>query len=191
MNYGPHSLPQWCRPLALFLTQHGSGPYLDVGCAYGHLVREIQGFSLLHKASGIEWSDWAYNNRVTENVIHDDARYIRAYFKSKSMGTITSLDFLEHFTVRETRRLMSIMARTLRNDGLMVHVFGAKDVEPLHDQDPSHANHRPLTWFIDAFNNVGMRVDEERTAHLQQHPVFIDTGWAKRIVAFTKGVPGR
>lgn len=183
-NYGPWSVPHWARPIAQFIREHGSrGAILDVGCAYGHLVRELNTTGL--PAMGIEWSEWATDNKVSPNVERGDARALP--YTDRMFTTIVSLDLLEHFEPEQSQQVMREMVRVSRAGALHVHLIGAYDPQTdlsQHLSDPTHVNHEPLSWYVNAFAALGVTLDPVLTTILQTHPVFAPTDWAGRILAF-------
>lgn len=185
-NYSEHSQPHWARPLAHWIQQHGMMPVLDIGCAYGHLVRELNALGV--GAFGIEWSKYAWQRRVHPNIERQDAR--RLSFANGCFGTVVSLDLLEHFEPADTLKVIDEMLRVAKSQALFVHVIGAhnpnEDISR-HLEDPTHANHEPLEWYVDAFRRKGAMLDEVLTQSLQHHPIFSPTDWAGRIVAMRRG----
>lgn len=183
-NYGPAANPHWARPLAEFIVTHGTAPVLDVGCAYGHLVREIE--RLGFPAFGVDWSQWATDRRVSANVSRQDARQLD--FPREQFGAVVSLDVLEHFAPADTLRVIDEMLRVLKPGGLLVQLIGAlfPEDESGHLSDPTHQNREPLQWYLDAFAARGAIVDTVLTGVLQTHRVFAPTDWARRIVALRR-----
>lgn len=197
--YGPESVPDWSVPLATVLVLNFPGRYLDVGCAYGHLVRDINRACVrkggiyrrecdVRQAVGIEWSDYAAAHKVAcaDDYIHADARVALNWLPGSSFGTVTSLDFLEHFEPTETRYLLYQMMRVLAPGGWMVHLVGAPDASPTYHTDPTHQNSQPLTWYLEQLAALGMRVDDTITQHLAACPPWCTTDWAGRFVVAQK-----
>lgn len=194
-DYGPHSEPHWSKPLARWLAQQGRPPYLDLGAAFGHLVRDLAARGL--PALAVEWSETAHEQRVVGfgreptngNYLHQDARAMLSSWLAHFFGTVTSLDFLEHFEPEETETIIREVYRVTRPAGLSAHLVGAhnpKDSLSNHMSDPTHRNHNPLAWYREAFQAAGFVYDAIRTQDLNANPAWRGTDWNGRWLVFTK-----
>lgn len=202
-RYGPRADPHWARPLANWLHERAPFPVLDLGCAFGHLVREIVALRPPKAnpekgrgeapAWGIEWSDYCAANRVTGFFTQADARNARDLFGVWSFGTVITLDFLEHLPPADGVKMIATIGELTRPQGWGVHVIGAHnpaDDLSAHLSDPTHVNHEPLAWYLAAFSANGFTVDEERTAAIRLVPAWKETDWNGRIFVLRKtGAP--
>lgn len=181
IGYAPSSSPHWAMPLASWLKEHFGGPYLDVGCAYGHLVRDLIRFGCA--ANGIDWSPWASSRFVSDACIRADARDIP--YSPRSFGTVVSLDLLEHFDEDNTRRVLREMRNMLKPKGWMVHLVGARNADDdtnKHMSDPTHANHQPLDWYKSEIRKLGFRIDDNATYEISINPAWASTDWRNRFI---------
>jgi SAM-dependent methyltransferase len=184
-GYRPSSIPHWSAPLAGWLAVNLEGPFLDVGAAYGHLCRDLNAIGAA--ADAVEWSGYAYANRVTQHLRRGDARKLP--FADEEYGTVTSLDLLEHFTPPETELVLQEMKRVSRRGAAMVHVIGAHNPQEdlsRHLEDPSHANHEPLGWYLDRFAELGFFVHERLTQSVRALPAIVNTDWVGRTVVLVE-----
>lgn len=167
-GYSPRRMPHWVEPLAWWLLREGQGPYLDAGAAFGHLA----GFVGQHaEAVALEWSEYATLNAICQNTVRADGRHIP--LADNTFGTITSLDFLEHFEPEETRSVMRELIRVQRPGGLQVHLVGHGE-EKGHYDDPTHRNHEGLEWYVHEFRLLGYTVDWNRVGSLNRIPTLGD-----------------
>ena len=198
--YNEHSRPHWCWPLAHLLATEYPGSYLDLGCAFGHLIRDLNlildsraatdGYvRAVNRAIGIEWSDDAAAHKVADDddYIHADARIAIAGFPRRRFGTIVSLDFLEHHEPHDSEALIAGIARITAPTGYSIHLVGAHNPDEdisRHTEDPTHQNHEPLDWYVDRFLDYGFVFDADRTAHIRAVPAWSRTDWAGRFLVF-------
>lgn len=188
--YGPGSVPHWAYPLSAWLTHYVLAPYLDIGCAFGHLVRELARAG--HEAQGVDWSPYATERAVVPDRVHRaDGRALP--FAARAFGTVVSLDYLEHFTPDGTTAAIAEIDRVLRPGGHTVHLVGAhnpaEDVSR-HLSDPTHANHEQLEWYAGRFEALGYRRAAVLEQSLNEHPAWRSTDWRGRWLAFAKPFAG-
>jgi SAM-dependent methyltransferase len=190
-NYNGASTPHWSAPLARWLWEHCAAPFLDVGCAFGHLVRDLNRLSPtgLVRAQGIEWSPFAFMHNVAPegSYFWGDARSLG--FADATFNTVVSLDFLEHHVPEDTIRCLQEMDRVLRPGGFSVHLIGAVNPSEdlsLHKSDPTHQNHEPLGWYIQQMHRAGWDDEPELTADLRAQPAWVNTDWRGRMVVLHK-----
>lgn len=182
-SYGPQSLPHWAGPLARFLAQRTPGPVLDLGCCFGHLVREL---SNLHvTAYGIDWSPYATTNSVAPGrVLRMDGKAL--LFRDGAFGSVVSLDYLEHHAMFEVLTALGESVRVLRPGGLALHLIGidAAAGEPGpstgHGGDRSHQWSASLGWYREQFERLGLVTDEALCAELNAVPAWTATDWNGR-----------
>lgn len=190
--YGPESTPHWSMPLASWLWAHCTPPFLDVGCAFGHLVRDLNRLRIKEEpepaAQGVEWSEYATARTVGEGQVwRHDAR--RLPFADAWYGTVVSLDFLEHHIPADTVRCLREMDRVLQPGGWSVHLIGAHNpTEDLsrHRSDPTHLNHLALDWYLAEMRSLGWGDEPDLTIDLNQEPAWAQTDWNGRMVVFRK-----
>ena len=105
---------RWSHEIQLFKT-YGSGSYLDVGCAFGYLVRYASQY--FHRAIGVDISVFALQEARR---LHPDLEFIQCDlanlpFKDGEFDFVTALDVLEH-TENLAESLASVV-RVLRSGG--------------------------------------------------------------------------
>jgi SAM-dependent methyltransferase len=192
--YGPQSVPHWSLPLARWLVENAEGPFLDLGSAYGHLVRDINLLlstqnglvgpdgQPLQYARGIEWSPFAIANRVTDAVIEGDARQLP--WPDDTFNTIITLDFLEHHLPWDTYRIMKEMVRVGKKGHLQIHLIGWGTEQPKPDEitDPTHLNFSPPEWYKAQLQSLGMVMRDDIRDELREVPAWKDTDWHGRFI---------
>ena len=183
-NYRGYGEPGWSRPLARWLVANTAGPWLDAGCAFGHLVRDLNREAAPGGwACGVEWSAYAVEHTVAHpNIWQADVRDLARAFGEGLFRTVISMDLLEHFAPAETERVIAELGRVCSVDGVQVHLIGwpLPGREDGHYSDPSHVNHTPIGWYRRAFAAAGWRLDKERTRALNLHPGWRRTAWCGR-----------
>lgn len=195
-NYGQGADPSWARPLAKLIAPLVMGIEwtLDVGCAYGHLVRELR--ALGRNAHGIEWSPWAVARRLDEHVYQGDARMLADMFVPRLFRVVTSMDVIEHLTeadggeVIEQMALLAFTGTVQRS--YQIHLIGwhnPRDPLDLHMSDPSHVNHQPIAWYRRQFERHGYTVDHPLAVIFNTHPAWAHTDWRGRWLVMSRAAP--
>lgn len=193
-NYRGYGTPDWAEPLAAWLYYVFAGPYLDIGCAFGHLVAAINRLARLagtpdQRATGVEWSPYAVARSVAPlDMLQVDGRTLP--IGDGAFGCTVSMDYLEHFEPPDSERAIAEAVRVTRPGGYTVHLIGAHNHgEDLsrHLSDPTHRNHLPLRWYVDAFRRRGCEVAEDLTEALNRHPLWARRDWNGRWVVLARG----
>ncbi|UCF39057.1 MAG: methyltransferase domain-containing protein [Acidobacteriota bacterium] len=134
----------------LTLIRPAPGTLLDLGSAYGYLVREAlhRGYS----AYGIDVSSYALvqERSLRENLVRGDIHDLP--FADSSIDIITIFDALEHLP--EPWKCLKSAVRLLKSDGIIV---GATP-DPLffEEREPSHCFERPPSFWIGLLRDLGM-----------------------------------
>lgn len=195
-DYGPDSQPHWSLPLAHWLEEHRLLPVLDLGCAYGHLVRDINGLASRPAAPlavGVDWSEHAIGMRVSDLALFGDIRKVAPKLAQEyEVKSIVSLDCLEHLSERDGANLIQKLGASAAQ--YQVHVIGCPipeheqrpDIEFGPDNDPTHANTQELTWYLREFARSGFVVDDEWTKDIRGVAAWRNTDWQPRIVVLRR-----
>lgn len=187
-NYTKDSQPHWSGPLARLLARHVSPPVLDMGCGFGHLIRDLEYLGV--GAVGIDWSPYATAHAVSPNVLRGDARDLVMLLRGQQFGAVVSMDFLEHLLPEDGISVMAQMVAVLRPGGSMVHLIGAHNPEEdlaRHLEDPTHINHFDLNWYREQFDALGMVYDPALTETVASERAWRTTDWRGRFLVLRDG----
>lgn len=191
-NYRNYQEPGWSWPLAAWLVEHTGGPWLDAGCAFGHLVRDLT--TLRHGAAvGVEWSDYAVSRTVAPpgTMFQWDVRDLSRVFGDGTFRTVVSMDLLEHFAPAETERVIGELTRVCLPFGYQVHLVGwpmaGRYTNHSHAADPTHRNFEQIGWYRRAFAARGWKLDRPLTIALNTHRRWRRTDWRGRWQVYRKG----
>jgi SAM-dependent methyltransferase len=193
-NYRFYGQPHWSKPLAAWLVAQTTGPWLDVGAAFGYLTRDLAALTEdPERAWAAEWSAYAVKRAVTDRMVQADARELHQHFTPGTFGTVTSMDLLEHLEPADTERVIDEIAALLVPGGWSVNLVGWHN--PTHDlaahmSDPTHRNHEPIRWYLRAFWARGFTLDRPRTRDLNLHPVWAESDWRGRWIVMQKPEDG-
>lgn len=195
-NYRQYGEPNWSKPLAEYIGATCLGPYVDVGGAFGYLMRDLKRYQDLHGVPGpaedyltFEWSSYAHERSVSPTAVQGDARELLVHLGEASVGTLISMDFLEHFTPGETEDLIVQMSHVVLSEGVSIHLIGWHDPEgdlDAHMSDPTHLNHEPISWYEAVFQRHHHTLLSTMTRELNQHPAWRDNDWNGRWLAFQR-----
>ena len=93
------------------------GRILDLGCATGVLVNELQ--KLGWDAHGVDISQWAVEHAVCPNVTRGDARSLP--FPEDFFDVMISQDVMEHIPTSDLRKVFAEFTRTTKAGGTLFH----------------------------------------------------------------------
>ncbi len=144
--------PDWSAWLDVIAQVVPGGTLVDLGCAYGYLVREaaLRGY----RSFGLDASTWALSQEPS--LSH---RLARADVHQLPLGDatadiITLFDVLEH--LERPWRCLEEAVRVLAPDGLLA---GATP-DPLffHRPEPTHCFERPPSFWLKLLTELGLKV---------------------------------
>jgi len=119
---------------------------LDVGCAYGYLVRRLRELGI--HAYGIDISDYAMKQRVCE-LVHGDARYLP--FRSNAFHVVIALELIEHIPAEFEDMLLDELIRVSK-EWILIRTPRKRKEE---DIDIGHVNIKPYEEWIKIFQEKG------------------------------------
>jgi len=143
-NYkGYTDSPNWklmAEELVILLNLPGK-LVLDVGCAYGYLVRRLRELDV--KAHGIDISDYAMKKHVCD-IIHGDARYLP--FRSNIFDLVLAIELIEHIPAEFENQLLDELTRVAKK---MIAIRTPFKTEK-EDKDIGHVNiHQYMYWITE------------------------------------------
>jgi len=118
---------------------------LDVGCAYGFLVKSLNDAGIPSK--GVDVSTFAYKMRATDDM--QAASILDLPFEDGAFDLVVTLEMLEHIREEDTPQALSELARVSRRGA---HWIGYKEVDDLFKTpDKTHINIKPYVWWQEKF----------------------------------------
>jgi len=121
---------------------------LDVGCAYGFLVKRLNDAGIPSK--GIEISPFCIAMRVTDDVQLGDV--LELPFSDNAFDLVVSIELLEHIPEKHVDKALEEMARVAKRG---VHWIAYKEVDDLFQtKDITHINIKPYQWWVDKVKEV-------------------------------------
>ena len=138
----------------LDFIQSVKGPalrWLDVGCAYGYLLKEAvdKGIS----AYGVDISAFALEqvpeirSRLVQGLAND------LPFPNEFFDVVTAFDLVEHLPVPETG--LAEMARVLKGGGVLL--FSTPDPLLFKRAEETHISEHPPSFWIQQIHRLGLR----------------------------------
>ncbi len=121
---------------------------LDVGCAYGFLVKSLNSAGIPSK--GVDVSTFAYKARVTDDVILGSI--LDLPFKDGEFDLVVTLEMLEHIPEEEVPLALKELARVSRRGA---HWIGYTEVDELFKTpDITHVTIKPYAWWKEKFREI-------------------------------------
>jgi len=122
---------------------------LDVGCAYGFLVKRLNDAGIPSK--GIEISPFCIAMRATDDVQLGDI--LELPFSDNAFDLVVSIELLEHIPEKHTDKALKEMARVAKRG---VHWIAYKEVDDLFQtKDITHVNSdKPYRWWVDKVKEI-------------------------------------
>lgn len=130
------------------------GRVLDLGAATGVLVKDLEDRGV--ESAGIDISDWAIENRLTDSVVKGTA--LDLPFEDESFDTVISQDFMEHMHPDDLPKVLAEQVRVTRPGGHLLHLIPYYDAgEPF--QLDAHLCQANREWWMGLFEQTpGIRV---------------------------------
>jgi len=121
---------------------------LDVGCAYGFLVKNLNDSGI--PAKGVDISTFAYKMRATDDM--QVASILDLPFKDGEFDLVVTLEMLEHIREEDTNQALSELGRVSRRGA---HWLAYKEVDALFQtKDVTHINIKPYVWWQEKFMEI-------------------------------------
>lgn len=147
----------WRHWMPWLREEVGAGArWLDLGCAYGFLVREAlqSGF----RGFGLDASRYALG-QAREHAGDAAGRVLQGHaevlpFADDAFDVVTAFDLLEHVAAPE--RLVSEVARVLRPGGIFI--AATPDPRVFDRDEPTHISEHVPSWWVRVFESAGFGV---------------------------------
>ena len=121
---------------------------LDVGCAYGFLVKSLNDAGIPSK--GVDVSTFAYKMRATDDM--QVASIVDLPFENDEFDLVVTHEMLEHIREQDVNQALSELARVSRRGA---HWIGYTEVDEKFDtKDVTHVNIKPYAWWQDKFSEI-------------------------------------
>jgi SAM-dependent methyltransferase len=142
------------RAIADETAARNPGRVLDLGAATGVLVKDLEDRGV--EAAGIDISDWAIENRLTDSVVKGTA--LDLPFEDESFDTIISQDFMEHVHPDDMAKVLAEQVRVTRPGGHLLHLIPFYDADEPFQLD-AHLCQANRGWWIKMFEQTpGIKV---------------------------------
>lgn len=177
-NYGPYGPGSWADDLAdMIWKYHQPASVLDVGCAYGFVVKRLRKHNI--PVWGFDISEFAVKQADDSGIWTGDAANPLSY---KPTDLIVATELPEHLTERQSRLF-------LRNgykyaDRMLLLIAAFRDDEAVvdleHEKDKSHINIKPMEWWRTEARAAGWKIGsgdginaDRRSQSMQWHGRFL------------------
>ena len=179
-NYCPYGPGDWAANLARMIVDYlKPSSVLDVGCAYGYVVKELLERGV--DAYGFDISEYAIKNSVVGDRIWvgyaEDGRFWRF------VDLVVCTETLEHFVWYQIKKFFVNAQRYADRILALIATYKA-----VGDIDKSHITLMPMSWWIDLASCFDFVVDEESTKKLNEDPYSSLMGWSGRFVVWNKSL---
>lgn len=174
--------PGWETTMSVLLTHLVPGStLLEVGCATGWFVRQARGYGM--DARGVDISAWAIENPAP-GVQDYIAQASVLHLPHGGWDTIVSWEMLEHVPEDEVDAALLSMLAASKDGSVWVHRIALDDANHDHhaDDDETHFTIKPRQWWLDTFEELGLRRLPEIEGDLDA--AFADRDWAGRFFAY-------
>ncbi len=146
---------------------------LDVGCAYGFLIRHLRSRGV--ETFGVDFSDYAL-----EHAPDDVKPYLRnldlrtgndTFFGPDHFSIVTCLETMEHLSEEHVPNALGTMERAARPGGWVVLTICTED-QPGWDTDPTHVTIKSREWWLEQFAVTGLVHTPEKEDALRRFWLF-------------------
>lgn len=156
--------------IARELRAAGCERVLDLGAATGVMVKALQDLGV--EAAGIDISDWAIENRVTDAVVKGTA--LALPFGSEEFDTVISQDFMEHVHPDDLPTVLREQVRVTRPGARIFHLIPYYDADEPFQLD-AHLCQASRDWWRRLFEATPgieiarLDVGEDAPSFLDRH----------------------
>lgn len=151
--------------------------WLDVGAAYGFVVREAYDMGL--EAVGVEPSEFALSQAHPGLDMRLGSLPDLPLAADERFDLITCTEVLEHVPEELTPASLQRFVAALAPDGRIVLLIMTEG--PGADGDPGHINLHSRAWWDAQFEAVGLVSCDEATTYLNDHSYSESMHWSRRL----------
>ena len=126
------------RGVARKIASRNPSSVLEVGCAVGYVVRELNQIGI--PAQGVDISPWAFVHRVSPRIFLASAASLP--FTDKEFDLLFSHDFLEHIPLGELPGIFRELERVACRNYHIISCGSLPD-----DRDITHVTMMPISWW--------------------------------------------
>lgn len=153
----------------------GSVHHLDVGCAYGFLVRHLRrrGFD----SWGCDVSAHAISNAPSDTRPYVFVRDVVASaipdYSTVGFNLITCYETMEHIPEEDVYLVLRTIYERLESGGQALFTICLED-RPGWDSDPTHVTIKSRAWWDERLKLSGFVADEARYEHIRRFYLYSD-----------------
>lgn len=151
----------------------GEHRVLDMGCAFGYLVRHINARGT--ECYGVDYSRYALEHApedVADRLHWFDLTGLDTTFHGPEAFTlITCFETLEHIPHTFSNRALGHLWNSLKPGGILVATICVEG-QPDPHSDPTHVNIVPRSWWEDRFRKTGFWLQDIQAAELRRFWLF-------------------
>lgn len=151
----------------------GEHRVLDMGCAYGYLVRHINARGT--ECFGLDYSRYALEHApedVRGNIQWFDLTGPRATFYGPEAFTlVTCFETLEHIPATSAERALQHLWNSLKPGGILVATICVEG-QPDPHSDPTHVNVASRAWWEDRLRKTGFWLQDIQAHELRRFWLF-------------------
>lgn len=151
----------------------GEHRVLDVGCAYGYLVRHINARGT--ECFGVDFSRYALEHApedVKDRLHWFDLSFVDGtYFGPEAFTLVTCFETLEHIPSPSTNRALRHLWTSLKPGGILVATICVEG-QPDPHSDPTHVNITTRAWWEDRLRKTGFWLQDLQVAELRRFWLF-------------------
>ena len=145
------SHPDWREYINFIHSLKGSAiRWLDVGCAYGYLLKEAEEKGV--SAFGLDISTFALNQvpEVRPHLVQGLANDLP--FADETFEVVTAFDLVEHLP--DPEKGIKEMVRVLKNEGVLL--FSTPDPLLFKRKEETHLSEHPPSYWMDQVGRLGL-----------------------------------
>lgn len=131
--------------------------HLDVGCAYGYLIRHMRSRGV--ESFGVDGSMYALGQAPPDVAPyltpHDLITGNDTYYGPDGFSLVTCFETMEHIAEEHVANALGTIARAVRPGGLVVLTICVEGQQGW-DSDPTHVTIRPRQWWTERLAAAGL-----------------------------------
>lgn len=151
----------------------GENRVLDVGCAYGYLVRHISARGT--ECFGVDYSRYALEHAPED--VRDHLQWFDltggadTFYGSGDFSLVTCIETLEHIPAPSAGRALRHLWNALRPGGILVATICVEG-HPDPYSDPTHVNIAPRAYWEERLRAAGFWLQDLQVAELRRFWLF-------------------